>query len=40
MATAKGTDNVLVKKPHIKSAFTQEQFQEFIKCSDPVTGPE
>jgi len=40
MATAKGTDNVLVKKPHTKSAFTQAQLQEFIKCSDPITGPE
>ncbi len=40
MATAKGTDNVLVKKPHTKSAFTQAQIQEFIKCSDPISGPE
>jgi hypothetical protein len=32
MATAKGTDNVLVKKPHTKSAFTQEQIQEFINA--------
>ena len=40
MATAKGTDNVLVKKPHTKSAFTQAQLEEFIKCSDPETGPE
>jgi len=40
MATAKGTDNVLVKKPHQATAFTQEQLQEFVKCSDPITGPE
>ena len=40
MSTAKGTDNVLVKKPHQKSAFTKEQLQEFMKCSDPDTGPE
>jgi len=40
MATAKGTDNVLVKKPHTKSAFTQAQLEEFVKCSDPVSGPE
>ena len=40
MATAKGTDNVLVKKPHQQTAFTQAQIQEFVKCSDPVTGPE
>ena len=40
MATAKGTDNVLVKKPHQATAFTKEQIEEFVKCSDPVTGPE
>ena len=40
MATAKGTDNVLVKKPHQSTAFTQEQLEEFVKCSDPITGPE
>ena len=40
MATAKGTDNVLVKKPHQQTAFSHEQLQEFVKCSDPITGPE
>jgi hypothetical protein len=40
MATGKGTDNVLVKKPHQITAFTNEQLQEFAKCADPVTGPE
>ena len=40
MATAKGTDNVLVKKPHQQTAFTQEQLEEFVKCSDPILGPE
>ena len=40
MATAKGTDNVLVKKPHQTTAFSHEQLQEFVKCSDPITGPE
>lgn len=40
MATAKGTDNVLVKKPHQQTAFTQAQLQEFVKCSDPISGPE
>ena len=40
MANAKGTDNALVKKPHIKAAFTAEQLQEFMKCADPITGPE
>jgi len=40
MANAKGTDNALVKKPHTKAAFTAEQLQEFMKCADPITGPE
>jgi hypothetical protein len=40
MATAKGTDNVLVKRPHQQTAFTHEQLQEFVKCSDPIGGPE
>ena len=38
--TAKGTDSVLVKKPHTKESFTQKQLQEFALCADPVTGPE
>ena len=40
MATGKGTDNALVKKPHSKETFTQEQLLEFAKCADPITGPE
>ena len=40
MATAKGTDSVLVKKPHTREAFTEEQLREFAKCADPITGPE
>ena len=40
MATAKGTDSVLVKKPHLREKFTEEQLMEFAKCADPVTGPE
>lgn len=39
MATAKGTDSVLVKKPHTKERYTEEQLREFAKCLDPVTGP-
>ena len=39
MATAKGTDSVLVKKPHTREAFTEEQLKEFAKCADPVNGP-
>jgi len=40
MATAKGTDSVLVKKPHTRESFTEEQLREFAKCADPITGPE
>jgi len=40
MATAKGTDSVLVKKPHTRESFTEKQLQEFARCADPVTGPE
>ena len=28
MATAKGTDSVLVKKPHTRESFTEEQLRE------------
>ena len=34
------TDSILIKKPHSKSAFTQHQLEEFVKCSDPISGPE
>ena len=40
MANAKGTDSVLVKKPHQTESFTQEQLIEFAKCADPINGPE
>jgi hypothetical protein len=34
------TDSVLVKKPHQKSSFTEDQVREFAKCADPIGGPE
>ena len=37
---AKGTDAVLVKKPHTKERFTEAQLKDFAKCADPTTGPE
>ena len=37
--TAKGTDSVLVKKPHTRDTFTEKQLQEFARCADPVSGP-
>lgn len=33
-------ESVLVKAPHKRQAFTEEQLKEFIKCADPVTGPQ
>ena len=40
MAQPRATENVLVKKPHTKESFTKEQLEEFMKCADPITGPE
>jgi hypothetical protein len=40
MAQPRATENVLVKKPHQIESFTHEQIQEFMKCADPITGPE
>ena len=30
----------LIKTPYKNTAFTDEQLEEFLKCADPVTGPE
>jgi hypothetical protein len=40
MAQPRATENVLVKKPHQTESFTKDQIQEFMKCADPITGPE
>ena len=40
MAQPRATENVLVKKPHQIESFTHDQIQEFMKCADPITGPE
>jgi len=37
---SKSNEPVLVKAPYQKIAYTDEQIQEFIKCADPVTGPQ
>ncbi len=37
---AREEDGVLVKSPYKKQEFTDDQLQEFVKCADPVTGPE
>ena len=40
MIGAKNTlDTVLVKAPHRKETFTENELDEFMKCADPVTGP-
>jgi len=31
--------NALVKKPHTKQHFTEQQMVEFLRCSDAITGP-
>lgn len=37
---SKSLDGVLIKKAHQSELFTEEQIREFVKCADPVTGPE
>lgn len=37
---AKPIENKLVKKPYLKMSYTEAQLAEFVKCADPVTGPE
>lgn len=32
-------DTVLVKAPHRKETYTEQELEEFAKCADPVTGP-
>ena len=33
-------EGVLIKSPHKRQAFTDEQLVEFVACADPVTGPQ
>ena len=37
---AKPLESVLIKKPNTVESYTANQIQEFVKCSDPETGPE
>lgn len=37
---SKSLEGVLVKAPHKKQYYTNEQLEELIKCADPFTGPE
>jgi len=32
-------ETVLVKSPHRRETYTQQQIEEFARCADPVTGP-
>ncbi len=33
-------ETVLVKAPHRRQTFTDQQLEEFLACADPVTGPQ
>lgn len=32
-------ENVLIKKAHAPTIFSEDQITEFVRCADPVTGP-
>lgn len=33
-------ENALIKKAHKKQSYTDKQIEDFVKCADPITGPE
>ena len=37
---SKSLEGVLIKAPHKKQSFTEEELQEFLACADPESGPE
>ena len=37
---SKAPEFALVKKPFTISSFTEDQLQEFVKCADPIDGPQ
>jgi ferredoxin-NADP reductase len=39
MITPKNLETVLVKAPHRKEVYTEDELLEFAACADPVTGP-
>ncbi len=39
MSIKPGMDTILVKAPHRKETYTQQELEEFAKCADPITGP-
>jgi len=36
---SKSLEGVLIKAPHRRHHYTEQQIDEFLKCADPVTGP-
>jgi hypothetical protein len=36
----KTLETALVKTPYKQQVFTEQQLEAFLKCADPVTGPE
>ena len=40
MSKSKSIEGVLIKAPHKRQAFTDQQLEEFVKCADPATGPQ
>jgi len=36
---SKSLEGVLVKAPHRRQPYTEQQIEEFVKCADPITGP-
>jgi hypothetical protein len=39
MSIKPGLDAVLVKAPHRKETYTEQELEEFARCADPVDGP-
>jgi hypothetical protein len=37
---SKSLEGVLVKAPHKRQTFTEHELEEFMRCADPVSGPE
>jgi len=36
---SKSLEGVLIKQPHRRMPYTEDQVEEFVKCADPETGP-
>lgn len=39
MSTTKNLETVLVKSPHRRESYTEQEIQEFARCADPINGP-